>query len=108
MYSLINQHIDQLLDVIDSERDIQPYSWLVQNLNDTNVATDPEYQQVYRQYWRLNAARLSEGFRQSYFDLLEELKQEQITADVETVSRRLLEVPTHNDGRHALQFSFGT
>ncbi|MCX5885403.1 MAG: hypothetical protein NT096_05795 [Proteobacteria bacterium] len=107
MYRLINQNIDQLLAAISYDRDVQPYVWLIRNLVGANVATSAEYQRVYRRYWQLNSARLSEDFCQSYFALLEELKQAS-NANVETVARRLLEVPTHGNGRVSLQFSFGS
>jgi hypothetical protein len=107
MYNLINKHIDKILDAIDSTRDISPYIRLVQQLNVVDVSTHAEFQQVYRKYWQLNAARLSENFCQSYFALLESLKGAH-DIDIKTVAQQLLEIPTHGDGRHSLQFSFAS
>ena len=108
MYKLINRHIGQLLDVIDPGIDIQPYVLLVRQLNRVDVSRDLEYQRKYRRYWQLNAARLCEPFCQSYFALLEGLKRRARGATVGTVAQQLLQVPCHNNGQRALQFSFAS
>ncbi len=107
MYSLINSHIDKILDAIDPATDVEPYVWLVRHLNEVNVAVHTEFQRKYRRYWQLNAALLSNSFCTAYFALLESAKTSQ-NASVKMVAQELSEVPTHNDGRHSLQFSFAS
>jgi hypothetical protein len=107
MYTLINQHIEQLLDAINPVRDIQPYVWLIQHFDNVNVGQDEKFQQVYRRFWQLNPARLSAKFHQEYFGLLEELKGSD-NIGVEEVARHLLRLPTRSNGGHSLQFSFAS
>jgi hypothetical protein len=107
MYTLINSHIDKILDAINPATDVEPYVWLVRHFNDINVATHTEFQRIYRRYWQLYAARLSSSFCQSYFALLESSKSAQDVA-VKTVAQQLLEVPTHGDARRSVQFSFAS
>ena len=107
MYNLINNHIDQIIDVIDPATHIEPYIWLVQNFDDINVATHEEFQKKYRAYWQLNAARLSDSFCNYYFELLQHSKANR-DIKVQFIARQLLEVPSHNNGHRALQFSFAS
>ena len=107
MYAVINEHIEALLGVINPAQDVQPYVWLLQVLPNTDVAGDREFQRVYRRYWQLNPARLSDQFYAAYFGHLQQLKG-QTNASVEAVARYLLAIPTHGDGRQSLQFSFST
>lgn len=107
MYTLINQRIEYLLANIHEEREVQRYVWLIRNFSTVDVAEDAVYQQKYRQYWQLNAARLSPEFHEAYFALLQDFKSTG-NADVETVARRLLDVPSHRNGQRKLHFSFAS
>jgi hypothetical protein len=65
----------------------------------------PGYQAIYKNYWRLNAARLSESFCRVYFDRL----QAGLTGGMPQIGklvRELHETPTHEAGRKSVQFSF--
>lgn len=107
MYGLINSNIDTLLCSINRKKDIEPYIWLLETLPEIDVTNHPKFQQVYRDYWKLNPARLDDKFVAAYFSLLQELKN-QTDINVEAVSRHLLNTPSHTNGRHSLQFSFAS
>ena len=108
MYTIINQNIEALLDSINPQADIDPYIWLFGALPNRNVAQDQEFQRVYRRYWQLNPARLSEDYLAAYFGHLEQLKGQPEHVTVEAVARHLLPIPTHGNGRQSLQFSFAS
>jgi hypothetical protein len=108
MYAIINHNAGALLDTINPQADIDPYVWLLGALPNLNIAQDQEFQRVYRRYWQLNPARLSEGYLAAYFGHLEQLKFQPEHVTVEGVARHLLPVPTHGNGRQSLQFSFAS
>ena len=102
MYHLINSHIAQLLPSIEGNH-ITDYDWLIQNLPDVET---PIYQRRYRTYWRLNAALLSPDFCQVYFERLHAGLLDNDQPQVDSLAMELYEIPTHQNGRQSLQFSF--
>jgi len=108
MYAIINQNVQALLNTINRNADVDPYLWLLGELQNRNVAQDQEYQRVYRRYWQLNPARLSEAYLAAYFGHLEQLKAQPQQVMAEAVARHLLPIPTHGNGRQSLQFSFAS
>ncbi|HVN15534.1 MAG TPA: hypothetical protein VMT73_07315 [Anaerolineales bacterium] len=109
MYNLINNNIDKILNAIDPDKDVKPYIQLVCWFNDVNidVSNDIEFKREYRKYWQLNAARLSDSFCNSYFELLQKSKKAE-SINVKDVAQWLLKIPSHGDGRCSLQFSFAS
>ena len=61
MYTLINQNINLVLATLDYRLDIDTYLNLIRRFNQGDISHDPVFHLDYRRYWRLNAARLSEG-----------------------------------------------
>jgi hypothetical protein len=106
MYRLINEHIGVILDAIDFEPDVHRYVQLMEQLPNVNVAEDDNFQSLFRRYWQLNPARLSEQFLRFYFDLLERLKRNP-DVSLEAVARQLYQIPTQGI-RQTLQFSFSS
>ncbi len=102
MYTLINHHVEALLDSIPPGH-VPEYDWLLQNLDQCAMG---EYQGRYAHYWRLNAARLCADYRLKYFQALEAAQEE--PPAIEDLAQQLYEVPTHANGRQSLQFSFAT
>ncbi len=100
MYHLINNHIPQILDSINGGH-IADYDWLVQNIQQV---ANPLYQNRYRTFWRLNAARLSQDYCRVYFQHLQEGLNN--PPQIGILTNELYQIPTHNNGRQALQFSF--
>jgi hypothetical protein len=107
MYSLVNRSINLILETLDHRLAIEVYLNLMRRFNQVNVRTDVVFQLDFRSYWRLNAARLSDEFCSAYFDLMESLKTNQ-NVEIEDVVRRLYQVPTHENGRQSIQFSFAS
>ncbi len=111
MYTLINQHIGELLQNRNLARDVQRYIRLREDVGrlDTAIIGNQGFQRMYRTHWGMNGAYLSAPFYDAYFGLLHRLRGEPLgKVNVETVARELLEVPARENGRQALQFSFAS
>jgi hypothetical protein len=108
MYSLINSHIDRLLQTISPQDDVRPYVQLVRDLPNVDASQDMLFQRTYRRYWALNAARLGPEFLRAYFAVLERSKQSPERVTAELVARELLEIPVNSKGTKSLQFSFAS
>ena len=102
MYHLINKNIKAVLQSTPRNH-VSDYDWLRQNLNSS---VDQPYQTRYKNYWRLNAARLSANFCNVYFQALQAAKR--ICPTAGGLTQRLYATPTHGNGRQGLQFSFAT
>lgn len=105
MYSLINKNILVILDNIERAY-VAEYDWLSKRLKQTNVSLDPEFQKRYKSYWAMDFARLSPGFCEFYFRVLEKGKSEDI--EIRSLCKNLYEVPTHKNEQKTIQFSFAT
>lgn len=103
MYHLINNHIDEILHSIGQDH-IRDYDYLIDNIERVE---SPTYQATYKNYWRLNAARLSEDFCRVYFNLLQVALRDGMPQIPELVME-LYQTPTHQNGQKSLQFSFST
>jgi len=102
MYDLINAHVQAILQTIPPDH-ATDYDWLIQNLHQTATS---EYQERYRKYWQLNAARLCANYCAAYFQALQAAQASPpILGDV---AQRLYQTPTNKNGRKSLQFSFVT
>ncbi len=105
MYELINRNAGLIVESVGNAF-ITEYDWLMDQLSQRNVATDEEYQRRYKNFWAMNAARLSPDFYDTYFRLLQNANTRG-RVDLIQVCHDLYEVPSH-DRRHTLQFSFAT
>jgi hypothetical protein len=101
MYHLINSHIEEILQSIRQDH-VTDYDFLVQNIDRLQT---PFYQAAYKNYWRLNVARLCDDFCRVYFDRLQSSLRDGVPQIGELV-KELHETPTHEGGRKSLQFSF--
>jgi len=107
LYHLINDNTDLILDRVDGAKDVAPYVWLLNRLHECDVREDGTFQSEYRKYWRMNAARLGEGFYRRYFELLEECKRSG-PVGLERVLRELYAVPSDARGSHKVHLAFAT
>ncbi len=105
MYYLINQNINVILNHL-REMNVMGYDWLVENLIIMNVENNNEYQRRYKNYWKMNQARLAQPFYNEYFHLLE-LNKDSPEVSIENICRTLSDVAVHIN-RQTLQFSFTT
>ena len=75
-----------------SQESIDVYQYLSSQLNKTNVNTDYFYQFVYRSFFRLENAGLTDDFKLKYFELLESYKKRKDFNYLEILSQ-LYEIP---------------
>ena len=66
MYNLMNQYAQTVVGTIPPDH-VKDYEWLIQNVGD---ASQQNYQDKYRQYWRMDVAQLSPSFYAAYFGAL--------------------------------------
>lgn len=102
MYDLINASIRVILDSIPA-RHVTEYDYLIQNVDQCMVE---KYRHRYRNYWRLNRARLCNDYLDVYFHTLQASIQH--FPNIGNLVRNLYNKPMTNGGRHSLQFSFAT
>jgi hypothetical protein len=91
MYSAMNRHIGPLLASIAKDGGLDQYKYLIDTFRHTDTTRDEQFQRVYRSYWQMGTARLSDGFCNAYFGLLEESKAFERT-DVDSVAIRLFNI----------------
>lgn len=109
MYDLINQYAQKVVATIPTDH-VTEYEWLIQNVNH---ATTPGYQNRYRRFWAMNAARLSPAFYVAYFGAMSAAVTQTPTlgAHAQTLhalAQTLHAASTNSKGRQSLQFSFAT
>jgi len=102
MYGLINLRCAEVLAAIPKTH-VAEYDWLMANLQQVGI---PDYQAKYRNYWRMNSARLCSGFYAAYFEKFHECQG--VPPDLASLVIALYEIPTQKTGRQSLQFSFAT
>lgn len=107
MYTLITEHRDLVIAELARINDLAKYFDLRKQLvsGTIDVATDQAFQRLYRNYWRMNVARLSDPFYATYFGVLAK-SQRSGSVDLKDVVR-LLASPDIN-AKRSLQLSFAT
>jgi hypothetical protein len=107
MYSVLNRHITPLLASIERFGGLHQYKYLMDSFRRTDTTRDVEFQQTYRSYWQMGAARLGDEFCRAYFGHLEELKAFE-RYDVARIALLLYKVASNSKGERKLHFSFST
>lgn len=107
MYKIINDNILLIINAVNRSRDIEPYLTLQSTFQNGSILNNSEYKTTYRNYWKLNAARLSDNYCEHYFRVLEKYRNRD-QQDVEGVVKELFEVSSNSKGKKTLQFSFAT
>jgi hypothetical protein len=107
MYQFINENIAKILDTVDRRKDIDPYLSMTGMFRAGSVSDNDEYQAMYRKYWQLNAARLSDSFCKHYFQVMERCRHSN-NLNIKEVVEALYSVPSNSKGRKTIQFSFAT
>jgi hypothetical protein len=85
---------------------IDVYNYLSSQLRQTNVTADYFYQFVYRSFFRLDNAGLTDNFKVKYFDFLEEFKNKK-EFDYHEILSQLYEIKNKKN-QCCFQFSFVT
>jgi hypothetical protein len=105
LYRLINQYSEATAHALDRIGDLQAYLGLRNALeSDPGAAQDQAFRRSYRQYWRMNAARLPDHFYTNYFTTLAACRQNR-HASIESIAEGISRV---NSNDYGLQFSFAT
>jgi hypothetical protein len=103
MYRLINENIDLILGRPLLARDVKDYIRLMQMFREADVSVDESFHFAYRQYWKMNAARLDNGFYSHYFSMMQRLRSNG-TVSVDSVSEELY----RHRPQKGIQFSFAS
>jgi hypothetical protein len=107
MYRIINDNIYSIIDTVNRRRDIEPYITLQSIFQNGSILNNGNYKTIYRSYWQLNAARLSDNFCEHYFQVLEKYRSRE-DRDINKVVKELYEVSSNSKDKKTLQFSFAT
>lgn len=107
MYKIINENISSIINAADRSRDIDPYLTLQSIFQNGSILNNSSYKTIYRSYWQLNAARLSDNFCDHYFQVLEKYRNRE-DRDIKEVVKDLYEVSSNSKDKKTLQFSFAT
>ena len=104
-----------MLDELDKTdgKHTRDYTWLTEKFPKADVNSDAEFQRRFRNYWRLNYARLSDEFLRSYFSLPQTLKLKGANEKgnkelVGEVARKLYDTPVNRKGQRKIEFSFAS
>ncbi len=97
----IKQKQDEILSNLDFES-IAVYSFIKNEYDKGNIPDNLVFQFVFRSYYRLDSAGLSDGIKNHFFKLLAE-KQ----INIRIILSELYEIPTLK-GKNTIQFSFAT
>ncbi len=92
---------DEIMSKIDSES-IDVYLWLKNEYNKGHVKNNLVFQFIFRSYYRLDSAGLTEKQKKHFFELMTDKK-----VNLEKVLDELYELPTLRK-RKTIQFSFAT
>jgi len=107
MYSIIENHIEQIIHGKIDEKYCKQYRTITEKLHGIDVRNDSEYQRTYKNFWTMNPW-LNKKFCVSYFTKLEQYKNNKKDINLESLLRDLYKIPVNNKGTRALQFSFVT
>jgi hypothetical protein len=107
MYQIINDNISSLIASIDKRRNIEPYLVLQEIFRGGSISDNENFKFIYRKYWQLNAARLSDHYCKHYFQVLEKYRNKD-QKDIESLVKELYDVPSNSKGKKAIQFSFAS
>lgn len=105
MYHHINDHADLIVDTITGQS-VEDYVALRNTLYQIDVSNNVDYQNQYRNYWRMNTAGLTDAHYDAYFQILEQASNG-VEVSLEDICRPLYEIPSRQ-GRNTVQFSFAT
>jgi len=86
--NLINKNGGNLLDVIDIES-IRTWCRLRNNLQQTNVTEDTDYQETYRKYFGIGGVGMNKQFIAKYFEIMEKHKVSE-EPDIRQIALELL------------------
>jgi hypothetical protein len=102
--SMIEAHSNDIVATL-TQRDVQFYQFIKNELKRTNVAENLIFQLVYSNFYSLDNRKLTPEFKLEYFRIMEELKSNE-TIDLETILFKLHDIPLR--GSFKFHFSFAS
>lgn len=102
--SKIEAHSNEIVASL-TQRDVQFYQFIKNELKRTNVAENLIFQLVYSNFYTLDNRKLTPEFKLEYFRIMEELKSNE-TNDLETILFKLHDIPLR--GSFKFHFSFAS
>jgi hypothetical protein len=102
---VIENNAQAIVDNILKES-IDVYSFLKTEFENSNVTENYLFQFVYRSFYRLDNAGLTDQFKKDYFNILQSYRQLD-NFDFSTILTRLYNIQNHQ-GQNTFQFSFVT
>jgi hypothetical protein len=106
VYRLMNDHCNEVVDELARISDVPRYLELRRRMRTTDVSSDVEFQDMYRDYWRMSLSRLGGLFYRRYFQSMEAIKNSAIEPDEAEIRRVAMLSDTPE--RSSLQFSHAT
>jgi len=103
-FSDIEQNIQSILKGVDLES-VAVYLFLADDFARGSVTERPLFQFVYRSFYRLDNAGLTQEFKKKYFELMEAARGKAV--DIRRLAEVLFDIPNAK-GQKSLQFSFVT
>jgi hypothetical protein len=100
MYSLLNRYKNLIIESFNYKDDIEPYLQIMMSYK--NKMIDNTFISIYKKYYKLNAARLSNTFLDQYFDIL----KYDINKDVYEIAEKLEQIGCNSANDRKVHFSF--
>jgi hypothetical protein len=103
--SYVDTHRDQVLENLDPEF-VDKYVFLSKRFGECDVSKDRDFQSVFRSFYSLDSAGLTDAFKTEYFKTMENVRGS-AAVDLKALSEKFYEIPRLK-GDKSLQFSFVT
>lgn len=101
----IDTNANKIVHLIGQES-VDVYRFLSKRFREQDPKGDRVFQFIFRSFYRLDNAGLTDEFKTKFFELLSIAKTEQ-QADISEIVRSLFDIPNRK-GQASLQFSFAT
>ncbi len=107
MYNFINNHIEIIAQNVTFADHFAEYLWLKTQYQIGDIVMNEEFKNRYSNFWRLNQARLSQDYKNHYFQLLQDIRNNNHHTITDIVNLLYAE-PIYHNGTQRIQFSFST
>ncbi len=97
----ISENYENLLN-LNYEKSLDAYLFIQKTFNKGSIANNEGFKQVYKNFYRLNRAGLTNEWKELYFEILDSKEK-----NLEKILNELYEIPNHKK-QNSIQFSFAT
>lgn len=101
---IVGEIIDNKNEILSNlkQKDIDKYCYIKNRFEDSSILNDLKFQSIFKQFYIMNSAGLSEEWKTYFFKLLSDKQY-----DLKYILSELYEIP-RRDGKRSVQFSFST